>query len=70
MNHLKSRNFTRGFLLLNDPLQRLPEVFDALEEVERAFLKLNSSNYLRTTAAVHLPFPVDELQCRSEKERI
>ena len=69
MNEQYFRNFTRGFLPLEDPLLRLPAAFDAWEEVGRTLPKLNLSNYLRSTVDGLPPFSADTLQTTPELER-
>ena len=69
MHHLSNRDFSRGFLPLEDPLLRLPPAFDAWEEVARALPKLNLSTYLRSTVDALPPCPVAQLQTRRELER-
>ena len=63
------RDFSRGFLPLEDPLLRLPPAFDAWETVAQALPKLTLSNYLRSTVDALPPFPVDQLQTTRELER-
>lgn len=69
MNQHNARNFTNGFLPLEDPLLRLPSAFDAWEEVAHALPKLNLSTYLRATVNDLPPCPVDQLQTTRERER-
>lgn len=69
MNLHNTRDLTRGFLPLEDPLLRLPLAFDAWEEVARALPKLNLSSYLRSTVDELPPFPVDHLSTTRELER-
>lgn len=70
MKELFLRDFSRGFLPLEDPLLRLPSAFDDWEEVARALPKLNLSNYLRSTVDALPPCPVAQLQTDRELERV
>lgn len=69
MNQFPNRDFSRGFLPLEDPLLRLPSAFDAWEEVARGLPKLNLSTYLRSTVDALPPCPVDQLQMTRALER-
>src|ERR1700733_9303636 len=62
-------NRDRGFLPLQDPLTRLPNAFDAWEEVAHQLPKLLASDQLHHTIR-NLPiFPFDEVHDRREMER-
>src|SRR5580700_9921052 len=63
------RNHERGFLPLQDPLKRLPNAFDAWEELAQSLPKLLASDQLRARIADLPPFPVNEIKDSRERER-
>ncbi len=62
-------NHERGFLPLQDPLKRLPNAFDAWEELAQSLPKLLASDQLRARIADLPPFPVNEIKDSRERER-
>jgi indoleamine 2,3-dioxygenase len=59
----------RGFLPLQDPLNRLPQLFDAWESVASSLPKLFASDRLRRTLEDLPPFPDEALATDRERER-
>jgi indoleamine 2,3-dioxygenase len=59
----------RGFLPLQDPLRRLPKVFDAWESVALGLPKLLVSDQLHRTIRNLPPFPVEAINHSPERER-
>ena len=59
----------RGFLPPQDPLQRLPQAFDAWESTASVLPKLFASDRLRKTLEDLPPFPVDAALNDFERER-
>jgi indoleamine 2,3-dioxygenase len=59
----------RGFLPLQDPLNRLPRPFDAWEGAASTLPKLFASDHLRHTLENLPPFPIDALSLNRERER-
>src|SRR5580693_4810038 len=62
-------NHARGFLPLQDPLKRLPNAFDAWEELALRLPKLLASDQLRGTIADLPPFPTEAINDSRERER-
>src|SRR5580693_1448105 len=62
-------NHARGFLPLQDPLKRLPNAFDAWEELALRLPKLLASDQLRGTIADLPPFPFEAINDSRERER-
>src|SRR5580704_7011351 len=60
---------TRGFLPVQDPLTRLPKVFDAWESVALGLPKLLASDQVRRTIAQLPPFPIESINDGRERER-
>jgi indoleamine 2,3-dioxygenase len=59
----------RGFLPLQDPLTRLPKIFDAWEQVAHQLPKLFASDHVRRTIADLPPFAIDAITNGRERER-
>jgi indoleamine 2,3-dioxygenase len=59
----------RGFLPSQDPLGRLPKVFDAWESVALSLPKLLASDHVRRTIEELPPFPLVEITSSRERER-
>jgi len=59
----------RGFLPSQDPLTRLPQPFDAWEQVALGLPKLLASDHIRRTIEELPPFPVDQIGNDRERER-
>lgn len=59
----------RGFLPLEDPLNRLPEPFDAWEDVALGLPKLLVSDQLHRTIRNLPPFPTDAVNDSRERQR-
>jgi indoleamine 2,3-dioxygenase len=62
-------NRERGFLPPQDPLPRLPQVFDAWENIALNLPKLFVSDHLRPTLEALPPFPLDAISTERERER-
>jgi indoleamine 2,3-dioxygenase len=62
-------HYDRGFLPTQDPLTRLPKVFDAWEEVANQLPKLLATDQIHRTIRDLPPFPLDDLHERRELER-
>jgi len=60
---------TRGFLPAQDPLKRLPGVFDAWESVASDLPKFLASDQVRRTIAQLPPFPLESVNDGRERER-
>jgi indoleamine 2,3-dioxygenase len=59
----------RGFLPLQDPLTRLPKLFDTWEQIALELPKHLASDHIRRTLETLPPFPVDLLGNERERER-
>jgi indoleamine 2,3-dioxygenase len=59
----------RGFLPLQDPLTRLPRLFDEWEIVALSLPKLFASDHLRRTFEQLPPFPIEAIGNDPERER-
>ena len=59
----------RGFLPLEDPLSRLPQPFEAWENVASTLPKLFASDHLRHTLEGLPPFPLEAITTDRERER-
>ena len=59
----------RGFLPSQDPLRRLPPIFDLWESVASSLPKLFASDRLRRTIEELPPFPLDAITTEGERER-
>ena len=59
----------RGFLPETDPLQRLPQPFEAWESTALGLPKLFASDHLRHTLESLPPFPVEAIANQRERER-
>jgi indoleamine 2,3-dioxygenase len=59
----------RGFLPSHDPLNRLPEAFDAWESTALDLPKLLASDHIRRTIEDLPPFPLDRIANERELER-
>jgi indoleamine 2,3-dioxygenase len=59
----------RGFLPLQDPLQRLPSPFDPWESLARSLPKQFASDHLRRSIQELPPFPLSDLRTDRERER-
>ena len=59
----------RGFLPSQDPLQRLPQPFEAWEQFAVGLPKHLASDHIRRTIEQLPPFPVDRIADRRERER-
>src|SRR5580700_1008180 len=59
----------RGFLPSQDPLSRLPKVFDAWESTASELPKLLVSDHLRRSIEDLPPFPLDQITTNPERER-
>jgi indoleamine 2,3-dioxygenase len=59
----------RGFLPSQDPLTRLPKVFDAWENAALGLPKLLASDHLRRSLEDLPPFPCDQIANDRERER-
>ena len=59
----------RGFLPLQDPLQRLPRAFDEWENVASGLPKLFASDHIRRTIEELPPFRMDAICADRERER-
>jgi indoleamine 2,3-dioxygenase len=59
----------RGFLPLQDPLNRLPQAFDAWEDAATTLPKLFASDHTRSTLEALPPFPLDAISQDRERER-
>lgn len=62
-------NHERGFLPSEDPLDRLPGIFDAWESVAHGLPKLLASDHLRQTLEKLPPFPFDQIANERERQR-
>lgn len=62
-------NQERGFLPSQDPLRRLPEPFDAWEEVASNLPKLFASDHIRQTISDLPPFPTGRIATEQQRER-
>lgn len=59
----------RGFLPLEDPLSRLPKVFEPWEDVASTLPKLFASDHIRATLEKLPPFPLHAISDDRERER-
>ena len=62
-------NPERGFLPLQDPLRRLPQIFDTWESVALGLPKLFASDRLRLVIEQLPPFPIEAIDTDPERER-
>jgi len=59
----------RGFLPSHDPLTRLPQPFEAWENVALGLPKFLASDHIRRTIEQLPPFPTDQIATAPERER-
>ena len=64
-----SRDLTQGFLPPEDPLTRLPDVFEDWEQIGDELSKLALSRHIRPVIQNLPPFPIDQLETLREHER-
>ena len=64
-----SRDLTQGFLPPEDPLTRLPDVFEDWEQIGDELSKLALSRHIRPVIQKLPPFPIDQLETLREHER-